>query len=409
MSCICPSYALLPFSGPTNVLSVETVASFDQLLLLEQEWRRLEASSGLPFTSWDWAIAWWAQLREDKLGVKDSLFVRALRTEQGQLVAIAPLILSRRPSIGPFCIRQLQFFGADPNITEVRGLLALPEWRTEAYRALLHHLAQHAEQWDSMMLSGVPADFEDGELAAFATFEWTGHTRNYVLPLPSSWEDLRARLPRNIKESLRKCYNSLKRDNLEFSLEAVQQPSQVNEALAHFFAFHGARAELMGTVRHGNVFDTAEAQRFLKDVCTRFAERGCLRIFQLKIQERVVATRIGFIAGDSLYLYYSGYDPAFARYSVMTTTVAEAIQYAIAHGMKTVNLSTGNDVSKTRWNPVEIVTRQALLVSPCKRAELARDVYRHAVGAVQEVPALRLAMRFLARRSTPPPMQRVRV
>jgi hypothetical protein len=87
----------------------------------------------------------------------------------------------------------------------------------------------------------------------------------------------------------------------------------------------------------------------------------------------------------------------------MTTTVAEAIQYAILHGMKSVNLSTGNDVSKTRWNPVEVVTRQALLVSPCWRAELARDVYRHAVGAVQELPALRLAMRFLTRRSTTQP------
>jgi hypothetical protein len=86
----------------------------------------------------------------------------------------------------------------------------------------------------------------------------------------------------------------------------------------------------------------------------------------------------------------------------MTTTVAESIQYAIAHGMKTVNLSTGNDISKTRWNPVEVVTREALIVSPSRRAELARDVYRHALSAVHDVPALRMAARFLARRSSAP-------
>lgn len=390
------------------MLTIDTVCSLTQMLPLEQEWRRLEECTGLPFSSWDWAVAWWEQLREDKLGVKDSLCVRVLRAEQGQLVAIAPLIVSRRPSIGPICIRQLQFLGADPNITEVRGLLSLPERRSEAYRALLRHLAEHAEQWDSMLLSGVPADFEDHELTAFASHEWIGETRDYVLPLPSSWEELRASLPRNIKESLRKCYNSLKRDNREFSLETAERPSEVGEALQRFFAFHSARSELVGTVRHGNVFDSEAAQRFLNDVCVRFAERGCLRIFQLKVDARIVAIRIGFIIGDSLYLYYSGYDPAFSRYSVMTTTVAEAIQYAILHGMKTVNLSTGNDVSKTRWNPVEIVTRQALLVSPCMRAELARDVYRHARGAIEDVPALRAAMRFLARRSAPP-AQRLRV
>ncbi|HEX3855645.1 MAG TPA: GNAT family N-acetyltransferase [Polyangiaceae bacterium] len=385
------------------MLSVETVSSLGELLPLEPEWRRLEACSGLPFSSWDWTLAWWAQLRENKLGIKDSLFVCVIRTEQGQLVSVAPMLVSRRPSIGPICIRQLQFLGADPNITEVRGLLALPEWRADAYRALLRHAYNHAEQWDSMLLSGVPAEFEDYELARFAKFEWTSQTRDYLLPLSGSWQELRAGLPRNIKESLRKCYNSLKREDRQFRLETVERADQVNEALTRFFAFHGARAELSDTVPHGNVFDTPEAQLFLNDVCMRFAERGCLRIFQLRVDEQVVAIRIGFIVGDSLYLYYSGYDPEFARYSVMTTTVAEAIQYAILHGMKSVNLSTGNDVSKTRWNPVEVVTRQALLVSPCWRAELARDVYRHAVGAVQELPALRLAMRFLTRRSTTQP------
>jgi len=39
------------------------------------------------------------------------------------------------------------------------------------------------------------------------------------------------------------------------------------------------------------------------------------------------------------------------KYSVMTTTVAEAIKYAIANGLNTVNLSPGADVSKTRWGP----------------------------------------------------------
>jgi CelD/BcsL family acetyltransferase involved in cellulose biosynthesis len=391
------------------VLIVEAIDSFVRLLPLEKEWRELERHAGLPFASWDWTVAWWTQFREDKLGVKDSLFVRAIRTDEGQLVAVAPMLISRRPSIGPLCIRQLQFFGADPNITEVRGMLALPEWRNDAYRALLQHAFEHADQWDSLLLSGLPQELDGPELSRFAPFEWTGQTLDYVLPLPESWEELRSALPRNIKESLRKCYNSLKRDNRQFRLQIAEQPADVNAALERFFAFHGARAQLADTVPHRNVFDTVEARRFLSDVCQRFAQRGGLRIFQLMVDEQVVAVRVGFVIGDSLYLYYSGYHRAFAQYSVMTTTVAEAIKYAIAQGLKTVNLSTGNDVSKARWNPVEVATRQALLVSPSRRAELARGVYRHAVGAIEDVPALRFAMKFLARRSSPPPPPRIRV
>jgi len=107
--------------------------------------------------------------------------------------------------------------------------------------------------------------------------------------------------------------------------------------------------------------------------------------------------------GDALYLYYSGYDPAFGDYSVMTTTVAEAIKYAIEHGFRRVNLSTGSDVSKTRWNPVARVTRAALLRSPSPGAQLRHDVYRRALSAIGRSPALERATIFLKRRSLPPP------
>jgi len=390
------------------MLTVEKVDSLDRLLLLEKDWRQLEPYSGLPFTTWDWAVAWWSQLRENKLGVKDSLFTRAIRSESGKLVAVAPMLISRRPSIGPLCIRQLQFFGADPNITEIRGMVAMPEWRAPAYRALLAHALDHASEWDCMQLSGIPPELRDADLAHFAKFEWTGQTLDYMLPLPASWDEFRSGLPRNIKESLRKCYNSLKRDNRRFRLQITERAAYVQPALERFFAFHAERALRTDTVQHGNVFDTAEARHFLMDVCERFAQRGSLKIFELVVDDQVVAVRIGFVIGDSLYLYYSGYDPAFARYSVMTTTVAEAIKYAIGEGMESVNLSTGNDVSKARWNPVELVTRQALLVSPSRRAELARDVYRHAIDAIEETPSLRFAMKFLARRSAAPSGQRVR-
>ncbi|MEI9937364.1 MAG: GNAT family N-acetyltransferase [Pseudomonadota bacterium] len=384
-------------------LVVEEHGSAEAFGELETEWRALESHAGTPFATWAWAVAWWAQLREEKLGVKDSLSIRTVRTHEGRLVAVAPMLISRRPSVGPFRVRQLQFFGADPNITEQRGLLALPQWRGEAYRALVAHALHDAASWDSMLLSGVPADLDLGALVKSPDFEWVGQTADYVLTLPDSWAAFRTALPRNIKESIRKCYNSLKRDGLEFRLEVAESVESVVPALDHFFALHAARAKLSDTVHHFNIFSTAEAQSFLTDVCRRFAARGALRIFQLRIGEQVVAVRIGFVAGDTLYLYYSGYDPDFAQYSVMTTTVAEAIQYGITHGFSRVNLSTGNDVSKARWNPTEHVTRQALLMSSSRRAKFTHHVYRQALQAIGSMPALRRATTFLTRRSTPPP------
>src|SRR4051812_30716045 len=149
-------------SGAQAALVVQEHRSIESFRQLQIEWRALEAYAATPFGTWDWAVAWWAQLREEKLGVTDSLSIRTVRTQEGRLVAVAPMLISRRPSLGPIRVRQLQFFGADPNITEQRGLLALPGWQGQAYRALLDHALEHAGDWDCMLLSGVPVDLDFG-------------------------------------------------------------------------------------------------------------------------------------------------------------------------------------------------------------------------------------------------------
>jgi CelD/BcsL family acetyltransferase involved in cellulose biosynthesis len=295
----------------------------------------------------------------------------------------------------------LQFFGADPNITEVRGVLSSADRQAEAHRTLLEYLREISGEWDTLTLSGVPKEGGMSELVTglYPNVEWTKETPDFVLTMAPTWDEFKGKLSRNIKESLRKCYNSLKRDGHEFSLEVTTARSEVAAALDRFFYLHQARADLSGTITHRNVFDASMARRFLVDACERFADRGALRIFSLKIGDKTAAMRIGFVLGDSLYLYYSGYDPDFAKYSVMTTAVAEAIKYAIEHRFVTVNLSTGNDVSKTRWSPDEFVFRQASIVSPSRRGELTHELYLRARKAVENAPLRNVAARFLARRS----------
>jgi hypothetical protein len=59
----------------------------------------------------------------------------------------------------------------------------------------------------------------------------------------------------------------------------------------------------------------------------------------------------------------------------MTTTVAEAIKYAITSGLKTVHLSMFRDTSKTRWGPREIPYRIAYESCERLRSRLARSAY----------------------------------
>jgi CelD/BcsL family acetyltransferase involved in cellulose biosynthesis len=290
------------------------------------------------------------------------------------------------------------FFGADPYVTEIRGVLCDPAHERRAYAALLAHVASRAADWDCLWWRGMRAGGDAERLLATARgVAFMGELDDWILPLPPTWEEFRSARSRNMKESLRHGYNSLARAGHEFALHVVRERREVASALEIFFHLHRARACLRGTVVHRDVFASRRARRFLLEASERLAERDRFRAFQLHVAGKVVATRIGFADRGVLYLYFSGYDPAWSRFGVMTTTVAEAVKCAIAEGCRAVNLSTGTDVSKTRWSPERVVYRTALQRSPSWRGALATAALRGATRALERPSIRRIARAVLGR------------
>ncbi len=357
--------------------SVEQVETFDAL---RDEWDLLDATTSprLPFTSPLWHSLWWQHFRESRTFVRDSLRLYAIRDPQGRLRGVAPMMLTERPAVGPLRARMLQFLGADPNVTEIRGVVCSAEDQPAVVEALLNHIEAHSTGWDWLFIGGI---LQAGDAYRVINerqgVKWGREIPDFFLTMPGDWETFKGTLSRNIKESMRKCYNSLKRDSLEFSFEVLTRPDQMDAGLDHFLRLHSARAAATDTITHKDVFESGPARAFLRDYLRQAAAQDKVRIFQLVITGKVVATRIGFVVGDALYLYFSGFDPEWGKYSVMTTTVAEALKFAIANRFATVNLSPGNDVSKTRWGPKELMLREAVVPSPSFLGPL---VYRAYVG-----------------------------
>ena len=106
--------------------------------------------------------------------------------------------------------------------------------------------------------------------------------------------------------------------------------------------------------KHADRFADDVNRNFIREFASAMALRGRLRIFELEIAGKVVASRLAFLEGRELYLYYSGYDPAWLKYSVMTTLMLEIMRWGICQRLNAVNLSTSKDLSKLRWRPEEI-------------------------------------------------------
>jgi CelD/BcsL family acetyltransferase involved in cellulose biosynthesis len=339
-------------------LTIDVVRGIEGVAELESDYARLQHAScnTLPFSLYDWHLSWCRHFLRHDSGLRDLPRFHVVRNAEGVCVAIVPLILTER-RLGRLRFNSLTLLGADPAITEIRAALVQPGYESQAAQAV-HASLQKCRDWDCIQWCGRGGRFSTA-LGRLRGLEWQPSAPSYILDLPPTWDQFRAGLKRNIRESLRHGYNSLKRSGHGFTLRVAAEPDAVDEALERLFVLHSLRAAMPGTVHHPDRFAAARIREFMLDVCRRLAARGILRVFQLEIAGRVVATRMGFVVGDGLYLYYSGFDPAWSDYGVMTTTVAEALKYAIANGLKTANLSPGTDVSKTRWGPREVPAQTA--------------------------------------------------
>jgi CelD/BcsL family acetyltransferase involved in cellulose biosynthesis len=359
------------------VLRVSTVTSSEELATLAGEWGCLleRAGNDLPFLLPEWLVSWWEAFRQEGALIRDTLRVKVVRDRAGTLVAVVPLMLTDRPAFGPMRSRALGFMGADRHLTELRTPIVDPSCQAEVARALASDLLAD-RTWDWITWQGL--DRESGfvrELESLMPLQWGTTETGNVLALAATWEDFKRGLKRNIKESLRRCYNSLGRDGMTARLVVAETPQDIERGLETFYRLHTMRADHADGVMHPDRFARQAARRFLDVVCARLAERRVARVFTLMVGDVPVASRVGFVLPQCLYLYYSGFDPAWGKYSVATTAVAEAIKYAIEIGVPRVHLSMGADVSKSRWGPTTPVHHQALCVRPRFSSRAALKVY----------------------------------
>ena len=252
---------------PQSTVSVETVTTVAGVALLGPCYERLHRVTGntLPFAFLEWHLAWCRHFINCDPRVQDEPLFYVLRNSARVCVAIVPFIISRR-WIGPLKVVSVNLLGADPAITEVRAPLIEPGYERLTALAVRAELDK-VPDWDWIHWVGINDAFAEALTAIGEPVQWRPALEDYVLDMAPSWEEFRRGLKRNIRESLRHCYNSLKRDDHHFELQVIEEPAQVRAAVTRFLALHVMRSRLASGVTHPNRFAGRVSQNFLYEVC----------------------------------------------------------------------------------------------------------------------------------------------
>jgi len=333
-----------------RALEVRTLHGLDEFMRLEADWRRLVAMnrSSNPFLSWEWVSTWLRHFCAQTL-------VTVIVTEGDQVVCIAPFHRSRYQLMPGVAATALQLLAPSEigHLFEIREVLTAEVGRVDVLQALLSEL-EADPSWDWVELSAYGPDVHlwhqvlaglDRSLEGIVESE----KQVPLMTLVESWEKQRSLLKRNIKESIRHCYNSLKRGGHVYTVHVAVDRIERASAISSLFELHRLRSLVREGRSHADHFNMRRVREFLAEALEAMAASGSAALQTLRIDGELAAVRATMEARSSLYLYYSGFDPRWWRFGVMTLMVTQLIQGAIERGLTDVNFSPGVDDSKTRW------------------------------------------------------------
>ena len=387
-------------SAAGTSLSVTRV-DIDSLTAKETvEWSALFAaqpSPSNPFLALPWVRGWY-HAYVPRSEHRRLLFVRDERS--GDLMGIAPMHL-QRVALGPVVLATRQMpvgGGVSETPLELPGVLAgVANIRAISRTLTADHAGQH---WSELPLADTQTWFDPAWAipGSGGPVSFVEQQRTYacvVLRLASSWDETRSGLKRNVKESVRRSTNRLKKEVRPWRVERLGQ--HIDEAaINRLLALHQARsATQQSSQRHHDAFAGRANRDLLHAVLPDLGALGLASIFELSLGAEVIASQLVLHSPGTSYVHTSGFDPEYWPLGPVTFLHAEAIQHAIQRGDQWMNFSPGPSVSKLRWSQ-DLYTVNSFAYGSGPRSLSLRFALYQAASALRNKPKASKASQAVA-------------
>lgn len=320
---------------PYDPLGVEVLKDSQGFPLLEEEWEDLylHCPRATPFQSWAWLYSWW-----EHYGGDYELRLVAVRSGEGLLVGILPLMLERRAGFG-----RLLFVGTGPS--DYLDVLARQGWEDVVVEA-----GVQAIKW---MGSWGIADLQQLRKDAIA---W-GILRRWEGPRISVWQDccpvievkpwdeLLTPLSRNLRSTARRALRQAAADGLYSRIADARDTKQAAQRLV---ALH---KEFCQDRNIAPEHLTQRFEEFMIAAANRMVSRGLGSICEFREDGQVLLAYFVILGRDFCGTYLLGpSQKALQRYQWSSLYIRGAVDTAHSQNKSYVDLLRGEEPYKLRWS-----------------------------------------------------------
>jgi CelD/BcsL family acetyltransferase involved in cellulose biosynthesis len=309
------------------------VRNDEQLEAVADEWRKLQASISepLPFVTPDWQRIWLQHFQGERYSR-----VFTARDDDQRLLGVIPLILDgeRAEFVGHYSICDYMdaaiLPGAEGRVWHsALSMLCAPGLPTEIeLRGLLESSPTLAAVNECAAACGWSIEREDEAISPW-------------VELPASWDDYLATLSKKDRHEMRRKLRRLDTAGGDVQFSIITDADEGCALLDRLF-------HLMRISNHHKEEFLARKgmEAFFREMTAVMANAGMLRMYSLTFDGEHVAMVLNFDIGGRLYMYNSGYDPAYSHYAVGLMSKALLLRDAIENGRAAVDFMRGDESYK---------------------------------------------------------------
>ena len=339
---------------------------------LVPEWAALvdESANASLFSTPVWQLAWL-----DTIPAVSPRYIVA-RDDAGRLRALLPLAV-RTHRLGAIAVRALELGGEAVACGDHLGFIARPGDATDAWTTAAPVIASCAQDVDLVRLASM-----DESDAGFARAALAGRRawracdpRDDVAPrvaLPAPGSDVLDAFDGARRKKIRYYERHLAAEHPSATIVRNEERMPLAAGLDALAELHASRWRQRG---ERGVLADATFMTFVRQFSGAAHAHGWLRLYQMVIEDRIVATLLAVHCHGVASGWLLGWNPQFAKWNVSELLWVHAMREAVGEGLHTFDFLRGREAYKLRFPVTEPVLSTAQW-AVSGRGRVAMDVSR---------------------------------